>query len=233
MPIAFLAVTTFSGVYVFRALYDTPRVPIPNVSQTTDAIELTSDHDIFNDILIIVLTGTGLFITLFGLGAYKVLGAQIESRVSKEAEKSLRISNSLHRLEIGMAYWELYNNVTEPAKRLYFINLALDQTRWAFTEILRLDEPDEVVEERIVKIRNNWAYFLFEKDRNNQPIGRQQEELALYFADYIEERKHKFPDITSDIDDTIQHVRGRFLKPIRKEPLIERLLRAINILFDS
>ena len=167
----------------------------------------------FTDVLLTVLAIAGIGIAAFGAGAYKLLSASIESKVRAETDKSLWLSIVVQTVDSGFLYWSLYQlSVGKPLPvRRHFLAWAIYETRKAQGYIrahLSLNDPS--VLRQSIMVRNNWAYFIYEKDRELDKASPDERAIALDCVEYLERYKTDFPELTPNIIDTIEKVAGHF-----------------------
>lgn len=185
------------------------------ISTDVGAVKVVRDPQTFKDVLQMVLAVAGLAIAVFGAGAYRLLSQQIEEKVASSSEKRLRIANAIHKIDFGLVYWDFFRRSAYLAKpdRLAYLDRAVEWTRQAYEgEVAGLGDQEREVERLMLQIRNNWAYYIYEKDLWGGPGGVSEGEkrTALSFVGYVEERRVRHPDLAFDLLDTIDRVRARF-----------------------
>lgn len=201
LPSAFLAALGVAVYLLFtRVLSDVP----PGMS----------DGD-FKDALQIVLALAAIAIGGLGLGVYKLLSQQVEANVARNAEKRLRIANAIHKIDLGLVYYQFFlrSHQLTTGDRMAYLDEAIKVTQEAYVnEIAALNENEREVERLLLQIRNNWAYYIYERDKVTSPSQANQtdKKMALSFVTYIDERKMAHPDIAPDLIDTVERVRERF-----------------------
>ena len=169
--------------------------------------------DQFKDVFQTVLAISAIAITAFGAGVYRLLSLAIEGKVTRSTDQRLRIANIMHKVDSGLLYWRLFTHSADrpTSERLEYLDEAIDETRLAYEqEATRLDENDPEVERRVLNIRNNWAWYLYEKDVKLGGITPSERETALLCLDYIEKRKAKYSDYITECLDTINEAGGHF-----------------------
>ena len=167
----------------------------------------------FTDVLLTVLAIAGIGIAAFGAGAYKLLSVSIEAKVKTDTDKSRWLSIVVQAVDSGFLYWDLYKmSAGKPLPvRRHFLAQAIYQTSLAHGYVrAHLSLNDHSVLEQSIIIKNNWAYFIYEKDRELSKVGPDERAIALDCVEYLERYKTDFPEITLDIIDTIEKVAGHF-----------------------
>ena len=184
-----------------RVLSDVP----PGSSSTSD----------FKDALQTILALAAIAMGAFGLGVYKLLSQQVEERVARSTERRLRIANAIHKIDLGLVYWNFYLRSTALAKpdRVSYLDEAIKVTKEVYgMELAGMSLEDREVETLLLQMRNNWVYYIYEKDVASCPEGVEESEkqMALLFADFIDERKVNYTNFLDDFNETISKVRSRF-----------------------
>ena len=167
----------------------------------------------FKDVLLTVLAIAAIGIAAFGVGAYKLLSASIESKVKAETDKSLWLAVVVQTVDSGFLYWSLYEmSAGKPLPvRRHFLAWAIYETRRAHDYIrAHLSVKDHLVLKQFIMVRNNWAYFIYEKDRELDKASPDERAIVLACLKDLEQYKTDFPDMTPNIIDTIEKVAGHF-----------------------
>lgn len=146
---------------------------------------LVTTYEIFRDLLVVVLTIAGLFITLGGVLTYRILVERLETKAVSAAEQKtlIEISKCLATVyrHIGYVHWVGWGS---PKKDAYLIH-AIKLTEIASTHADELDENVPEREEIICMIRNNLAYFYATRGKIEDV------KKAREYASYIERRAPK------------------------------------------
>ena len=165
------------------------------------------------EVLSFVLAIAAIGIAAFGWGVYRILSASIEATVQKGTERSLWLARVKQTVDTGWLYWHLYqmsNGKPIPTRRFYLLQ-AIQETKQAFEWIHNhLDENERPVENMLVVVRNNWAYYIYEHDLAISKVGPADKAVALECVAYLEQRVSIFPDLSDEISDTIIKVAARF-----------------------
>jgi len=168
----------------------------------------------FKDVLLTVLAIAAIAISIFGAGVYRLLSQRIETNVSQVADKNLNVTFARLKIDNGFLYWTLYGlSYHVPlADRRHYLDRAIEETKEAYERVITtLDDKELRVEKAMISIRNNWAYFIYEKDSTFGSVSAAEKETARDCVAYITPRKTKYPDLpTAEILDTIQKVTSRF-----------------------
>ena len=172
-----------------------------------------TSNDSYKDVLQTVLAIAAIAVAAFGLGAYRLLSQQIEEKVARNAERRLIIANAIHKIDLGLLFWHFSKRSTDNADRLAYLEEAIAITRDAYdNEVAGVSDEDREMGKLVIQIRNNWAYYIYERDIATSPqgVGQEERKRALAFADYLDARKAAYSDMTGDLLDTVDKVRGRF-----------------------
>ena len=167
----------------------------------------------FKDVLITVLAIAGLGIAAFGAGTYKILSIAIESNVNRKIDRNLWLARVQQAVNTGWLYWHL-SQITKgrplPERRFY-LRQSVIETDNAITWIhSRLDERERDVEKMLLVARNNWAFYICELDILGERQDRATSSVALDYLAFLEQGRSRFPEIASDLIDTIRKVAAQF-----------------------
>ena len=165
------------------------------------------------EVLSFVLAIAAIGIAAFGVGAYKLLAASIHAKVKAETDKSLWLAVVIQTVDSGFLYWNLYEmSAGQPLPvRRRFLAQAIHETHKAHDYIrANLSVKDLPVLRQSIMVRNNWAYFIYEKDRELDKASPDEKAIALACVEYLEQYKTDFPEMTPNIIDTIEKVAGHF-----------------------
>ena len=165
-----------------------------------------SSYDLFKDILQTVLAIASIVIAAIAVGIYKILSRQLEIEVTKKVEIRYREAISQLRRGIGFSFWKNfkhYNQIGHPAIADEYIALAIDAAKYAGEG---LKEGDSDTEPLLCDIRNDWAWYIYEKNART-PVNNADRALALNFVDYLEKRLGNYPTKATLFQDTIDTVR--------------------------
>ena len=178
----------------------------------TGAFPVEQREPPFYEILSLVLALAAIGITAFGVGAYRLLSATIERKVNERAEVNLKLANSIQRIDTGWLYWHLYQ--LSDRKRLddrrIYLEQAITETIHAFKLLSGLPSSALAANEKLlIMSRNNWAYFIYEKDLL-VGVSDADKRIALECLEYIESRISQAPEFSEELTDTIEKVAGRF-----------------------
>lgn len=166
------------------------------------------------EVLTIVLAIAAIGIAALGLLAYRLIVSNVQLQVSKSTDTSLKLSRCAHKIDTGLVHWHLYqlsDGKPLPARRVC-IEQAIKETRQAF-EILSeaIDAEGKDKERLFMTIKNNWAYFIYEKALlcGIEPF---ESRTALECLEYLECRVSLIPELSEEFMDTIEKVAG-LLRP--------------------
>lgn len=141
VPLAATFLLVAAGVYTVTRL-------TPEISVVAPGVTVVTDPQTFKDVLQTVLAFAGLFITVFGYGAYRVLSAQIEGRIRRNTERQLNIASAVSKTDQGYSYWRQYVQ----SKDKEVLNWAIETTTAAYVRhAAQLTERESIV----CVIRNN------------------------------------------------------------------------------
>ena len=171
-------------------------------------------YDVLRDTLTIVLAVTAIVIAVLGLAAYRVLRLTLTESIHEEIdEKYLRLI-ARSQVAAGYIHWDHYKK-TELS---FLLEYAIQVTEEAHTHIRNSSDKgreDEKFESEAIGIINNWGYYLAEKAKacnqgiwEGETISEQEKALARSFADFLEQRLHKYPDFVNAYGDTINYIRA-------------------------
>ena len=179
----------------------------------TGAFPVEQREPPFYEILSLVLALAAIGITAFGVGAYRLLSAAIERKVNERVEIARVKALVVQAIDDGWLYWNLYllsEGKPQPA-RSQLLESAIIETQKGYDFIHQhLDTKEHEVRKFLAIIKNNWAFYIYEKARLSFKISRSEKALALGFIDDLEKEIALFPDLTTDFIDTIEKVAGRF-----------------------
>ena len=205
------AIVAIGVFYVYR----TPGSIAAVEALPASELKVATSQEIYKDVLQTVLVVAGLVIAVAGVGIYRFLSQQVEARVARGTGQELRIAEAIHKIDLGLVYWNFYQRSTYLAKpdRLSYLDEAISVTQVAYEhEIAGLNEKDREVGRLMLQLRNNWAYYIYEKDVAVGPggVGEDERKRALSFVDYVAKHLERYPDMASEMNDTVDKVRSRF-----------------------
>lgn len=141
-------------------------------------------YDVFKDVFFANLAIGSLFIALLGVLVYKF----VEKRLYEETKLSTdKITSSIYANlynQISFLHWVNYEkerNTKYLDKAILFVSAGFFRYEKYF------DEKDLKSLELVCAIKNNWGYYLAEKQRE------QDREIALNCAEFLKKHSHKFP----------------------------------------
>ena len=112
----------------------------------------------------------------------------------------------IHANVYGFDFWTDY----KATGKIEYLNRAIDRTKWAYDEYAsKLDEKKPDNEKLICWIKNNWAFYLAERQKCKEP-QKGDDVLALKLAEEAYEKIGKFPEHAEAWIDTYQFVRKQF-----------------------
>jgi hypothetical protein len=198
-----LIIATVIGSY-WAIMFISTKFPISSLPGNT------SDYNLFKDILQTVLTVASIVIAAVAVGIYKILSRQLEIEVTKRVEARYHEGISQLRRGIAFSFWHSFKNyhqIGQPTIADEYIALAIAGLHYA-AEGIQEDDPN--TEPLLCDIRNDWAWYIYEKDAR-APVSTGDKALALYFVDWLEKRLGKVPPINvARFQDTINTVRKHF-----------------------
>lgn len=167
------------------------------------------EYEIIKDIILISLAVAGLT----GVSLYSIYKLMLKAVANAVAEKTMLLAKELHyrtmattKGHVGYAYWNNYMK-TKDRKDL---DLAIDITERAYKDYasqLNEQEPDN--EELICWIKNNFAYYLAERQKLKAALPG-DDVLAQQFAKYAYDRIYKYPKDRGTYTDTYRFVQKQF-----------------------
>ncbi len=167
----------------------------------------------YKDVLQTVLTLAAVGIAVFGVGAYVVLSNNIEAKVRSRTDRSLWLARGQEVVNTGWLYWQLYrlsDGKPLPTRRS-LLDQAISETRQALIWVhSHLDENELETELLSVKARNNLAYYIYELDSSIGKVDRASKLTALECIDYVGQRLFRFPELTEEVNHTIEKVAAHF-----------------------
>ena len=180
-------------------------------SQVGGAPAPADRYDVLRDTLTIVLAVTAIVIAVLGLAAYRVLRLTLTESIHEEIDEKYLILMIRSQVAAGFLHWHHYRNTGH----WFLLEYAIQVTGDAHRHIQSLGSRRQANEEEECTVVNNWGYFLAEKAKacnqgnwESEPISEQEKVLARSFADYLEQRLHKFPEHANDFGDSIKHIRA-------------------------
>lgn len=165
------------------------------------------------EVLTIVLAIAAIGIAAFGVGAYRLLSATIERKVNEGAEIARVKALVVQAIDNGWLYWNLYlvSEGKPKTARTPHLESAIFETRKAHDLILQhLDISKHEVKHLLAIAKNNWAFYIYEKDFTLPGVSQAEKALALGFIDDLEQQRFLFPELTAEFIRTIEKVAGRF-----------------------
>ena len=210
LPLALVAILS-AGSWVFFTR-QAPKVIAMPASDAEPGIELATEQQVFKEVLLAVLAVAGLALTLYlsllGIGAYRVLSRQIEIDVLKRTEERLDRAQAYSKVDNGFLYWQLYlESKKQGSPDASLLGSAIDETRIAYVNFAAgLPEDQRGVSKLVTTIRNNWAYYILEKHATFKAAGDAEKDLARGFATYVRAKQMDFPEIANDLADTAKSV---------------------------
>lgn len=167
-------------------------------------------YEVFRDILITVLTFSGIAIAVFGILGYQILKKRIEADVKKIADETYLKSIIRTMIEIGLMCWKNYNAEHHKEVRESLLQHAIEFTNDAYNRYaVNLDDKKRENDKIICLLKNNLAYYWAEWCH----IGMGTEtarSLAIDYANEIYQKKSKFPDKAESFVDTYNFVHEIF-----------------------
>lgn len=164
----------------------------------------------FKDVLLVILSIAAVFISALGTLAFQVLSRSIEGKIFRRSERNRRLAETLGWINTGYQYYELYR-ISESISRgkgRDYLDRAISETREAYRVVVEeLDEKEWQVERLLLNIRNNWAYFISERENVYEVKSKADAQILTVCLEYIESRSAKFPEFTEEVMDTIDTVR--------------------------
>jgi hypothetical protein len=198
-----LIMATIIGSY-WAIMFISAKFPLSSIPSDRPSYEL------FKDILQTVLAIASIVIAAVAVGIYKILSRQLELEVTKRVEVRYREAISQLRRGIGFSFWKHfkhYHQIGHPAIADEFIALAIDAAKYA-GEGLKESDPD--AESLLCDIRNDWAWYIYEKNTRT-PVSNAEKALALHFVDYLEKRIGNYPTKAILFQDTIDTVKRNLI----------------------
>lgn len=164
-----------------------------------------NQFEAFRDILVIVLTLTGIFIAAIGGLAFltlrRLLADSIEKIVNERVWREVFRSRGMLGYTLAVQY--------EKRKEELMFDLAMEVFGSMNQFTKELDERISDSEVAIGEFRNNWGYSLALRRSSDLKAG--DAKLALGFADYLENILTKYPQHADAWSHTIDTIRKRFL----------------------
>ena len=183
-------------------------------SQVGGAPAATDRYDVLRDTLTIVLAVTAIVIAVLGLAAYRVLRLTLSESIHSEIDEKYLRMIARSQVAAGYIHWDHYKRTGLS----FLLEYAIQSTEDAHTHISNSSDKGsegEKFENEIVRVINNWGYYLAEKAKacnqgiwEGEPISEQEKALAHSFADFLAQRLHRYPEFVDEYGDTIDYIRA-------------------------
>ena len=174
------------------------------------SLELSDRYNVFRDVLAITFAVTGILIAVLGLGAYNLLRLVLYRKIQSEIHDSYIRTTANNLTSLSYNQWDHYKNTgTE-----FMLEQAIETVKNAHQFVRGMDMKKRQNEEVESRILNNWGYFLAEKAKaieektwEGTPLTEEDKVIANSFADRLESRLYRFPELAEEYAETIGFIR--------------------------
>ena len=180
-------------------------------------MDAITEYNLLRDVIIIILAIGAILTTLLGL-ILKIYDEKIKESTAnnlksmiKEEESKIKdnynnIRAMIHANVYAMDFWRDY----KATGKIEYLDRAIERTRVAYDKYAsKLDKKETENGELIYWIKNNWAYYLAEKQKC-KVSQKGDEDLALNYAKEAYEKIGEFPEHAEAWSDTYKFVRKQF-----------------------